>query len=289
MAPRWGSGHGERAGIRRGRIGGRAAGLLFQALVATLAAPRPATPAAQPELGGTVLGRVVEANSERAVVSAFVDILDPVGRIRERARTDGEGRFNVRDLAPGPFRIRVRSIGYAETTTPRWWIEGGDQVTMVVRVLPEAVLIAPLEVVTHLRRPSPMLAGFHERMNRVSGTFITRADVETSNAGLVTDLLATVLGVRLTNTGGLGRVLYFERALGDCPAQVWVDGVLATRAGPVAIDDLVGTDVLEGIEIYKGLASVPPEFYTPEARCGVIVLWTRRGPPTPSEVIAPGQ
>jgi hypothetical protein len=28
--------------------------------------------------------------------------------------------------------------------------------------------------------------------------------------------------------------------------------------------------------VYRGLSGVPAEFLTPEARCGVIALWTQR-------------
>jgi hypothetical protein len=64
-----------------------------------------------------------------------------------------------------------------------------------------------------------------------------------------------------------------------CPVQVYLDGVLASRndTEPVPLDELATPAVLEGIEIFRGISSVPPEFLTPEARCGVIALWTRRG------------
>ncbi len=66
---------------------------------------------------------------------------------------------------------------------------------------------------------------------------------------------------------------------GGCPAQVFLDGVLANRGGDragVVIDDLVSPLDVEVIEIFKGLSSIPPEFLTREARCGVIAIWTRR-------------
>jgi hypothetical protein len=66
---------------------------------------------------------------------------------------------------------------------------------------------------------------------------------------------------------------------GPCPVQIWVDGMLTTRAAGenVPLDDLASPGILEGIEIYRGLATIPPEFVSPGARCGVIAIWTRRG------------
>jgi hypothetical protein len=61
--------------------------------------------------------------------------------------------------------------------------------------------------------------------------------------------------------------------------QIFLDGMLITRGSPggeVLIDDIVNPLDVEAIEVFRGLASVPPEFLTPDARCGVVAIWTRR-------------
>jgi hypothetical protein len=58
--------------------------------------------------------------------------------------------------------------------------------------------------------------------------------------------------------------------------------MLATRdrpGGDIQVDDLVSPLDVEAVEVFRGLSSVPPEFLTPEARCGVIAIWTRRSLP----------
>jgi len=59
----------------------------------------------------------------------------------------------------------------------------------------------------------------------------------------------------------------------DCPPQYWVDGV---KAFALNIDDIIPQDV-EGIEIYEGASTVPPQFNTKEGTtiCGVVLIWTR--------------
>jgi hypothetical protein len=60
---------------------------------------------------------------------------------------------------------------------------------------------------------------------------------------------------------------------------VFLDGRLATRDAPggdVFVDDLVSPLDIETIEVFRGLGSIPPEFLTPQARCGVIAIWTKR-------------
>jgi hypothetical protein len=66
------------------------------------------------------------------------------------------------------------------------------------------------------------------------------------------------------------------RALPSCYPQYIVDGRPDNFFGPnVAVRDI------EGIEVYTGAADVPGEFAGTDAGCGVVVIWTRNGPPPP--------
>jgi hypothetical protein len=59
--------------------------------------------------------------------------------------------------------------------------------------------------------------------------------------------------------------------------MMYVDGVAFGRADDVL--DQVGPTDIEGIEIYRRATEVPPEFGGLQARCGVILVWTRRAQP----------
>jgi hypothetical protein len=63
--------------------------------------------------------------------------------------------------------------------------------------------------------------------------------------------------------------------LGPCPVKVMLDGT-EFRWGATTIDDIPVHDVW-GVEVFRGLADLPIEFAAPDARCGVIAIWTRRG------------
>jgi hypothetical protein len=90
-------------------------------------------------------------------------------------------------------------------------------------------------------------------------------------------MMRMIPGARLTPIRGTGySALRFSRAqMGnrDCPPQYWVDGV---KAWNLNIDDIVPQDV-EGIEVYSGASTVPPQFNTKEGTtiCGVVLIWTR--------------
>jgi outer membrane receptor for ferrienterochelin and colicin len=92
-----------------------------------------------------------------------------------------------------------------------------------------------------------------------------------------------VPGVHLRSSGrGLRREVYMGRTGDYCPAQIFVDGFLLngrsrlTGDTEFTIDDAVSPASIEGIEVYRGLSSVPAEFLNPDSRCGVVVVWTRR-------------
>jgi len=235
---------------------------------------------------GTLRGRVVDQATGTGVATAFIEYLDVHRRVRASAMADANGTFVLVDLPTGSFRLRASRIGYARTVTPYWRIEPGELLTLVIYVDPEAVPLTPLEITARERSRSPVLSAYYNRLERrIGGTFITREEIERRNPRLVTDLLMDVPGVRL-ESGGRGansRIVTMSRAAmlmgGRCPVQVWIDGMLTTRSpgATVFIDELATPGLLEGIEIYRGLATIPPEFVTPEARCGVIAIWTRRG------------
>jgi hypothetical protein len=278
--------------MRRMQGGRRTVRSAAAALAAALACllPGPAS-ARQSAADGTIRGRVVDELNGAGLPGAEVTFLDDARRVRSRAVTDPEGHFVLSRLPPGPFRLRVQQLGYVATTTPIWWVQVGEVLEVVVWVRPDAILLAPLEVTVVHRRFLPVLDGFHRRKALgVGGFFLDREQIDARNASRLTDLLMDVPGVRVENapdTPGQARMITFSGSLlgpggGRCPVQVFVDGVLASRrSGGVPLDEIATPNALEGIEVYKGLGSVPAEFLTPESRCGVLALWTRRGGGSP--------
>jgi hypothetical protein len=237
----------------------------------------------------TLLGTVHENESEIPLAGVQVEILDPYSRRLAVRYTDEHGRFQARVRTEQAYRLRASRIGYVRTTTPLLWTDGYAQIHVDIRLDADAVVLAPLEVVARARaRPSPVLEGFRQRQLSGVGHFINRVDVERRNPSLVTDLIAAVPGVRLESSGrGLRRIAYMSRGTRSCPAQIWVDGMLlnprtASADALLTIDDAVAPGSVEAIEIYSGLSTVPAEFLTPEASCGVIAIWTRRGDPRPA-------
>jgi hypothetical protein len=60
---------------------------------------------------------------------------------------------------------------------------------------------------------------------------------------------------------------------GPCTPLLWVDG---QKVPGLEIDDILASDI-HAIEIYRGVATTPPQFVEANsAQCGAIVIWTRR-------------
>ena len=152
----------------------------------------------------------------------------------------------------------------------------GKTVALAVVLEASAMRIEGMTVEEATRRRQ-MLSDFYDRSSRGFGHFVTREQIEKRNPMNLSDMMRMIPGARLVPLrAGSQSTLRFSRAqMGtrDCPPQYWVDGV---KAWNLNIDDIVPQDV-EGIEVYSGASTVPPQFNTKEGTtiCGVVLIWTR--------------
>jgi hypothetical protein len=231
-------------------------------------------------------GRVIDDASEEPIAGATVTLVDTRGRRLDRRVTDGSGGFHFEIDRGRNVRLLAERVGYRRTTTPPFDLGGYLALRVEVRMDVDAVLLAPLEVIARSRTtPSPTLAGFEARRTSGVGWYLSREEIQRRGSiQRVSDLLLAAPGLQVSR-----RVVFMGRAA-SCPAQLYVDGFHINRSlrstvgrrsvstsEMFPIDDLVTPDAVEGIEVYNGLSRVPPEFLTPEAACGVVAIWTRRG------------
>jgi len=241
-----------------------------------------ATFVADPSLAQLVLeGRVLDDATESPVASARVVLFNRYWQFAARTVTDEAGRFRFERSGRGQYRLEVRAVGYLMAVTPLMWMVENGFAGLEVRLSPNAVLLAPLEIValTPLST-SGVLDNVEHRRTRGFGYQITREDIEERRPMRLSDILVTLPGVRVgQGRGGAGaRSISIGRALPGCQVQIFLDGTQVNRGGggDVLIDDLVSPLDVEVVEVFRGLGSIPPEFLTPEARCGVVAIWTRR-------------
>lgn len=228
-------------------------------------------------------GQVIDDRNQLPIDGAEVRISRVSGRQIGLVVTDDQGRFSFTVTEDGAYRFETEKHGYREIETPLLWTDGFRSYTIEIRMDVDAVLLAPIEVLARSdRSESPMLAGFQHRLESGFGYYFRREDIERIRPGRITDVLAQVPGVHLASSGsGLRRVVHMARGADRCRADVFVDGMRLTGAVPgmgddYTVDDAVSPAAVIGIEVYRGLSTVPAEFLTPQSRCGVVAIWTRR-------------
>ncbi len=217
---------------------------------------------AQEELAN-ILGSVVQAGSRASLAEAVVEMPE----MELAMESDETGRFWFRNVPAGEQLFVIHYLGYSDSA--RVFLVADElnqlEVAIELRVVPVADLIVQVEA---LDTPSK-LTEFNRRREKGEGYFITRADILRRNPVRTTDMLRTIPGVRVANTS-VGRPSIRVRGR-SCNVAYFVDGVRA----PFYNLDGVRPSSVAGIEIYKGTASVPPEFRGALTPCAAIVIWTR--------------
>lgn len=233
-------------------------------------------------------GRVLDDVTEEALAGARVFLLNRYNRVIDYATTDEAGRFGFNQRNDGWFRVEASAVGYLRAASAGLWMARNREfVGLEMRLARTVVLLAPVEIVA-MSEPttSHMLEAVEHRRLRGFGIQITRQDIEERQPAYLTDILTELPGVyaQRRGSGASSRTISMGRALaapggGECPVQIFVDGMLATRNAPggdVSVDELVSPQDVEAVEVFRGLGTVPPEFLNQYARCGVIAIWTRR-------------
>ena len=258
----------------------------------------------------TLIRGAVRADSTLTPIhGAFVALIGVDGSAVASAVSGSDGRF-VLHAEPGRFLLHVRRVGYSPTVTPEFEVPAaGTEVELTVLLPEDALVLDTLAVEGEAEpfAPGP-LRGFYERKRRGWGLFLTFEEIEAKNPGQATDIFRNLAGVRVVPTGGRQWSIRMARAGAtlpsyttgkppechapscpdprdeepkpkqqECNVNVYIDGALL-RDGPGVINQMVFASDVEAVEVYRGPAETPADFLSSNSRCGVIVIWTRRGP-----------
>jgi len=217
---------------------------------------------------GTLEMTVRNAEDESPLAGAVVR----VDSLEMGGITDRNGFVRISNLAPGSRRIEVRFLGYA-SFDDLLVIEAGRLNRFNVLLNAQPIELA--EVVVTAGPALLASRGFYERRRVGQGTFFTREEIEEIDPRHMSDLLRSVSGVYVGASGFGPRPGATMRGAPsearNCPIQYYLDGALTVSFN---IDYVQPGDV-EGLEIYRGSATVPTDYNRGNALCGVILIWTR--------------
>ena len=201
-----------------------------------------------------------------------------------RAVTNDSGVYEFLSAPTGRVRVVARRIGF-EPDERRITLESNapKQVNFELKGMPEELDSVMIREAAGTGRMSE----FWARRLTGHGAFITREDIDRRKPQNSSDLLRTVMGVKVT-MGESG----FDRALitmgrnpqliaargttslaSACRVTYYIDGSYAP-GGTFHMDDM-SPGAIEGVEIYRGPAETPVRFRQRDTSCGVIANWTR--------------
>jgi len=196
-----------------------------------------------------------------------------------------DGRFTISAVHAGDQILEVRLLGYLAFNGLVTVAAGQAldvSVTLVAAPIPlKAVVIKGAPVLR------PALEGFEHRRAHGNGHFYNQAEIARMQPRLLTDVLRRIPGVVLqpaAGSFGSNDMVRMNRTTGiagsrNCPVLFYINGMPFQVIGDMSINQFVAPEDVVAIEVYSGSSQIPPEFSANllNARCGVIVIWTKVG------------
>jgi outer membrane receptor protein involved in Fe transport len=233
------------------------------ALLLALAAPS--------TLGAQIVhGTLMESESRVPIAGGVMTLIDRDSAGVAQVTTDSAGQFTLTVAKAGLYRVHAQRLGFRPVGSQALSIGLRDTVQVEFTLARDAVMLEPLVVKARTRRLTAAARRFYERAeSSLSGTFITRDDIEKAHPLRTSDLFNRIPGVRTTPMMG-GNSITIR---GNCRPSVFVDGVWMN--GYRSIDDLAQPLNVEGVEVYRSAHEAPPQFTGIRAGCAVVLIWTR--------------
>lgn len=210
---------------------------------------------------GAIEGRVIDTNGAPLPGANAVLV-----RAERGTATRADGRFVIRDVPVGTYRLRVSLVGY-EAAADTVAVVAGETTEVAIR-LAETTLEMEGVVVEGTTEADRLEAS----AQAVDVVDLETAQVETADLG---EVLAKTKGVSVRRSGGLGSDTRFSlNGLTDDQIRFFLDGVPLEWAGfPFGIAN-VPVGLIKRVEVYKGV--VPIRFGT-DALGGAVNLVTPDG------------
>jgi hypothetical protein len=198
--------------------------------------------------------------------------------------SDSAGRYVFDSLPSGVVRFVVRATGYPVTPLAVALVPGERMARVIEldssRAAGSAAQMLPGVRIAAAAPVNRRLVDFERRRLTGQGQYVTREEIDKAGYNSLQDAVRNMRGVDVDCGGGnmnndpLICSIRMARAPMRCQPEYVVDERVDPYFGPtIAIRDI------EAIEVYTGASEVPGEFAGRYAGCGVIVIWTKSGPP----------
>jgi hypothetical protein len=207
----------------------------------------------------TLRGTIVDAMTGQPVSTVDLRAADAAGNVRAATVSNPRGEFTLQLGEGGIFTLTIRHVAYVPVVSEPLEVTTGDHVEVAIRLDPGVVVLDAITVIAGRGYEPIRITEFRERaelsrrMGR--GRILMREDLERLRPVSAQDILDSYI--------------WSNR----CQPTVLLDG-LPTEG---RINWVAGEDV-EGVEIYRGVTQIPPEYYR-YGMCGLVLVWQRPEPP----------
>jgi len=226
-------------------------------------------PLSDPGKTGTLVGRVVEAESRAPVDGVTIRLADSDVTVISNER----GYFSLGQRPAGAYYLQLERLGFEPREVPVH-VAGDLTQAVEIELSQQAIQLEGISVSVAPRRLRQDLEGLIRRMNLGFGTFLTREWLERRGEVPLAEHLREVPGILIFRDGPRA---YMEVRGQSCIPDVYMDGQIYALDPTAGLNEQFGRP-LEAIEVYKG-TETPAEFVRPGFRypCAVILVWSRPG------------
>jgi hypothetical protein len=216
--------------------------------------------------------------------------------------TDSLGQFALQTTR-GVFQIAAVRPGYISVLSAPVPLQNGERLTIRLPIAEAGDPQHHIAVVEHIRPDANATKaaeasvrntaqnGFQQRRATGSGIHYDRNQLAKSSVNTLGEFLQNVPGFSVLDPGSTSS-MQMTRNVGalsggsrgpvasSCHVGWFVDGHrvdLPGRSDPLT--DGLGSmqlDTIEGIEVFRGLSEMPPEFAQPDLRCGAVAIWSKK-------------
>ncbi len=209
-------------------------------------------------------GTVVALLGGRPLSGAIVGIVNG-----PRTRANERGEWTLTDVPPGTRMLEVRAISYYPVRRPVDVVGDAPPVRVALTTMRAVMDTVRVTASGRARFPSGQ-TGFEERRRTGVGQYLTRAELDRKQAGVLSDLLRNVRGLLLQDSK-----IIMRAPLGDvCEAEIYFNGSRQRYFDASDLDLLAEPEEVKAIEVYTGV-STPIQFQPGPTGCGSILIWTR--------------
>lgn len=219
---------------------------------------------------GRISGRIVSADSVRALGGARVSIVDGAS-----TTADAAGRWELAGVPLGTRMMEVKAIGYYPERRPVDVVSSGEPLEVALTTF-QAVLEAVR--VTADRVATAYIAEFEQRARSSGmGRYMTADRIQAQNPINTSDLFRMMPG--FIGDGSIEMKSNFSDGGGNfgvnCTPEVYIDGHLMRGIGAIELDGLVKPEHIAGIEVYSAGSPKPPQFDSGMSGCGAVAIWQK--------------